>query len=411
VYIGESDQWRSQPLYRALLEMLKREGLAGATVTRAVAGFGAHSRIHTAAIEVLSSDLPLLLEVVDTQAKIDHALNVIGPMVREGLITIEEVSVVKYTHRYLQPLPGDRPVKEVMTREVTSVYPNAPLADVLELLIGKLFKAVPVVEQNGKVVGIISDGDLLERGGVQQPVALAEHLDEATLAEQLQELRESRKTAADVMTRPVVTVHDDLSLAFAAQLMSDRELKRLPVVDSAGQLVGMLSRVDVLRTVADTKPSKSGTRPLVNAGHTVADVMDSNIPAVNEDADLVEIVNKMVASELKRILVVDSDGRAIGVITDGDLVARARPHIRPSLLAALRRRGQAPQTNVTAQELMSRDVMKGPPDTPIVDAIGRMLTNRRQRFYVVDSDGRPLGIVDRQTLLHAVAGNMASLQK
>jgi len=66
IYFGESDQWRGRPLYLALLDALKKQGLAGATVVRGVAGFGAHSRIHTASILRLSEDLPVVIEIVDT---------------------------------------------------------------------------------------------------------------------------------------------------------------------------------------------------------------------------------------------------------------------------------------------------------------------------------------------------------
>src|SRR3990172_1418172 len=117
IYIGESDQWRGRSLCTAILETLKAKELAGATVTRGVAGFGAHSRIHTAAILRLSADLPLKIDVVDTRQKIAIALEAITPMVREGLITLEDIEVVRYTHRYLNPLPADKHVSEMMTRE------------------------------------------------------------------------------------------------------------------------------------------------------------------------------------------------------------------------------------------------------------------------------------------------------
>lgn len=402
IYIGESDQWHGRSLYAVLLDTLKREGLAGATVLRGVAGFGAHSRIHIASIERLSEDLPLLVEVVDSPGQIEHALTIVGPMVREGLITVDDITVVKYSHRYLQPLPGDRPVKDVMTRDVVSIQPETPLAEVMDLLIGKLVKAVPVLDKSGKPLGIISDGDLLERGGVPLRLAAAEKLDEATLAAQLAELRRGNKTAAEIMTRDLVTVREDTSLAHAVQIMAGRNLKRLPVVDGAGRLTGMLSRVDVLRTVA--KPQKVGSRPLPHAGHTVGEVMNTEIPSVKADADLVEIVNVMTGTDVKRVVVLDEIGRAIGVITDGDLVARVRPEARAGLLAALFRRGRVPQTDVVARDLMSPDVLKGPPETPIAEAVRQMLQQKRKRFYVVDAQGKPLGIVDRQTLLLAVAG-------
>ena len=219
VYFGESDRWQGRPLYSALLEALKREGLAGATVTRGLAGFGAHSLIHQASIERLSADLPLVLEVVDTPDRIEAAIRLLSPMVREGLITLEDVQILKYTHRELQPLPGDRPVREVMTSPVVSVTPTTPVADVMDLLLGRLLKAVPVVDEAGRVVGLISDGDLLARGGAPQRLGVAERLDAATLAAQLAEMRQAGRTAADVMSSPVTTAQAGESLAHAVSHM------------------------------------------------------------------------------------------------------------------------------------------------------------------------------------------------
>ena len=75
IYIGESDLWRGKALYMVLLETLRKTGLAGATITRGIAGFGARSRIHTAAILRLSEDLPLVIEVIDSAEKIEADLS------------------------------------------------------------------------------------------------------------------------------------------------------------------------------------------------------------------------------------------------------------------------------------------------------------------------------------------------
>jgi len=201
VFVGEADRIDGRPLYERIVETARTEGLAGATVTRGLAGFGAHSRIHTASLEVLSIDLPLVVEVVDLPDKIDNALARVGPMVREGLITLEDVQIVKYTHRELQPLPADRPVREMMTKEVVTVRPDTPIADVMDLLIGKLYKAVPVVDAEQHVVGLITDGDLLRQGGLQQRLSVTERLDQATLAAQLDEMRRAGKMARDEQSK------------------------------------------------------------------------------------------------------------------------------------------------------------------------------------------------------------------
>ena len=98
IFIGESDRWEHRPLHAALVELFRREGLAGATVLRAVAGFGADSVVHTANILRLSADLPLVIEVVDSQEHLDRVLPQVDRMMRGGLITMEKVWVRKYEH-------------------------------------------------------------------------------------------------------------------------------------------------------------------------------------------------------------------------------------------------------------------------------------------------------------------------
>jgi uncharacterized protein len=100
IFLGESDRWKHRPLPDALLERLRQEGFAGATVFRGVAGFGAHSVVHTANILRLSQDLPIVIEVVDTDAKVQQLLPILDEMVPEGLVTMEKVRVLCYrTHR------------------------------------------------------------------------------------------------------------------------------------------------------------------------------------------------------------------------------------------------------------------------------------------------------------------------
>lgn len=96
IFIGESDRWERRPLWSALLELFRARGLAGATVLRGVAGFGAASVIHEAGILKLSADLPLIIEVVDAEARLNEVLPEIDRMMGGGLITMERVRVVRY---------------------------------------------------------------------------------------------------------------------------------------------------------------------------------------------------------------------------------------------------------------------------------------------------------------------------
>jgi PII-like signaling protein len=96
IFIGESDRWHHQPLYEAIVLKARELHLAGATVLRGPMGYGKSSRLHTAKILRLSMDLPLVIEIVDTEEKIQGFLPVLDEMMKGGLVTIEKVRVIDY---------------------------------------------------------------------------------------------------------------------------------------------------------------------------------------------------------------------------------------------------------------------------------------------------------------------------
>lgn len=106
IFIGESDVWQGEPLYRAIVLKARELGLAGATVLRGPMGFGAASRLHTARLLELSTDLPVVVEIVDRTDKLQALLPFLDEAVAEGLITIEEVRILKYRANEHKPRPG-----------------------------------------------------------------------------------------------------------------------------------------------------------------------------------------------------------------------------------------------------------------------------------------------------------------
>jgi PII-like signaling protein len=98
IFIGESDSHQGKPLYEQIVLKARELNLAGATVMRGVMGFGADSRMHTAKILRLSEDLPMVIELVDTEEKLNLLLPFLDETVEEGLVTLERVRVVKYRH-------------------------------------------------------------------------------------------------------------------------------------------------------------------------------------------------------------------------------------------------------------------------------------------------------------------------
>jgi len=370
-------------------------------VTRGLAGFGAHSVIHTANIEVLSMDLPLLIQAIDSPEKIGKALEVITPMVGEGLITLDDVEVIKYTHRYLNLLPIDRPVSEVMTHKVVTLTNNMPVADAWERMLKHLVKGLPVLNSQNEVVGMLTDEDLLERAGLEQHLSIAKRLDEQTIRTEFTALKKSPLKVADVMTKPVITVRDNESLGIAAARMAKHSLKRLPVLDEKGKLIGVLSRVDVLRQVLSDETKKQVAKAPTGAARTLKDIMVSKIPTVDEDALLADVIARFLEAGTRRLVVTGKDSRPLGLISDADAVMRVQPAIRRGVMQALRGKRKAPDEKATAAKLMSPGVLTALPDTLLTDAAQKMLSPDRKWLVVVDIEGKAVGLVDRQVLFKA----------
>jgi CBS domain-containing protein len=135
-------------------------------------------------------------------------------------------------------------VDDVMTRDVASVSEDTPYRDLVDLLISRRVSAVPVVDRHGRVTGVVSEADLLHKveaaGGASPRIfdAWRRRGDRA---------KAGGRTAAEVMTSPVVSVEASLSLAAAARRMQREHVKRLPVVDQQGHLIGIVTRSDLLK--------------------------------------------------------------------------------------------------------------------------------------------------------------------
>jgi CBS-domain-containing membrane protein len=413
IYLGESDLWHHQPAYMAILEFLKREGCAGATVVRGIAGFGASSRIKTAAILRLSMDLPVVITIVDREDRIERILPRVKEMVGSGLMTLEDIGVVKYTPILKHGLPHIR-VGDVMTRTVEAVGPDTPVSRVLEVLIDKDYTALPVVDASGKVIGMVGDTDLLESGEVSLTLSIPRAGGRAIFEEMLARLRHSATKVRDVMKSPATTIGADASIGEAARLMVARGLKRLPVVGESGRLDGVLGRLDLLKTMASVHLPHEDLVPRAAAAerpHRIGDVMSRDVPAVGVDAGLDEVIDLVVGSAAKRVVVVDAGRRPAGIITDTDLVQRLSPEVSAGFVEVVRskiplesvggeaRRHLAKIRGTHAGEVMTAPVITVGEDTPFADGLAISAEKHVKRFPVVDAEGRLVGIVGRMELL------------
>ncbi len=211
-----------------------------------------------------------------------------------------------------------------------------------------------------------------------------------------------------------ITLTATTPLAQAAAVMAERKLKRLPVVDDQGRLVGMVSRYDLLKTIAEglrQRPTEVVQLP-AGAPATVGAIMLREVPTVHADTPLAETLDLLLETEKRRVVVVDDVGRVVGIITDGDVIQRASQRARPGGLRTLidwigggtRPEGlEVAARGRTAADVMTSPVVTVTPETPIPEAIRLMMAHKIKRLSVVDAGGRLVGLVGRAGVLAAVS--------
>ena len=413
IYIGEGDSNNGQSVAQQILYALRAAGCPGATMLRGVGGYGIHNVLHSDLAIEIASHLPLVITFIDRADRVAQVLPTLRDLVREGVIAVSPVEVVLYSHRVGGPFPRHLMVADVMSRNVASVTPEAPISQIVTLLIECGLRALPVVEVGGRVVGIITDGDLLSRGTLGLSLRLQRSLAISERAAQIDGLVGHSQRAADLMTPNPETLEDTLPLARAAAAMAAHNRKRMPVVNIEGTLVGMVSRSDLLATVAEgmrQRPDEPLDLP-AGAPATVGEMMLAEPPAVLAAAPLAEALDALLASPLRRAVVVDGDRAVVGVITDGDVLRRAArrlPGSAISRMAAWLGGGERPaELQLEARARVASGVMTSPAvtvraDAPVSEAIRLMMAHKVKALPVVDGAGHLAGIVGRAGVLAAL---------
>jgi CBS domain-containing protein len=301
-------------------------------------------------------------------------------------------------------------VKDAMTKAVTSIKPATSLSQVVELLNEKGLKSIPVME-HGKIVGIITGGDLLTRAGMGLRLSLQRTLPPHVFSEHIRQLAAEGKTAKDIMTSPVITIDEEEHVTKAAALMAEKNIKRIPVLNKKGDLVGVISRLDILALVT-TGGASSELFPAITgkSARTAGDIMFRDVPTVNPDTSLNEVINKIMSTPLRRVVVIDEKRHVLGIIVDRDLL-KAAPHGKTGGLRNILSNvshTQADILNLTGQasEVMSRDVFSVQPNTSLAEVIQIMIDKRVKRIIVADEDKRLVGMVSRESVLRVLAGKI-----
>jgi CBS domain-containing protein len=396
IFTREEVRWHGSPLYEAIVQAVAREkSAARCIVTRGVAGCFENGEVATHRILDISYNMPVKIEIILPPAELERVLPRIEEMVTDGIVVVEESEVL--LHRTTgELLPRSLRVRDVMTVRPVAAKPADAVIKVLGVLIESEFDSVPVVDDRGQLVGMVSQEDLVQKTGLHAAPSILAALSRGSGSpppgNEVFSAGTIELTAGDVLSRKVKTISSDDLLVDAVRTMTGDNLKRLPVLDQDGRLVGMLSRIDILR-VASAGISRReawerygasvpGTTPVGEAN-----LLDA--PTVSPEATAREALD-LLDREIRRVVVVDPGGAPLGAISDRDLLP---------LLDS--------RAKMKIDELKVTSIMRTVPvisrETTIEDALRWMVENRRQRLPVVDADGRYVGMLSREELLRILA--------
>jgi CBS domain-containing protein len=411
IYTAEEVRSQGRPLLEAVVDYVKSLKLAArCVVTRAMAGCYETGEIASQSILTISYNMPLKIEIVLPAAESEAVLEALETLVTDGIVAVGDLDVRSYKTRQ-NLIPRQIKVRDIMTHDPQRVRPDTPLQDVVRLLLGVTFTSVPVVDRAGRPLGIITQGDLVYRAGLPLRLGLLAESEPGRKNSALAGL--AGKQAEAVMTRPAVIITEDQRLTDAVDLMLRQDVKRLPVVDENGLLTGVLSRVDVFRTITREGPDWEAFRQRdvqVENLRYVSDIMRRDSQAVGPDTPVEEVIRIIDTDDIQRVAVVDPEGSFLGMISDRDLLAAFAGKgqgfwdylsCRLSFKTSHECSRELRQTlrEKTAGEVMKTDLVIVGESTRIEEAIRLMVDKRLKRLPVVDAEGRFRGMVSRESLL------------
>ena len=229
IFTSEAARYGKKPVVEAVLEFVRElKTAARCIVTRGVAGCYESGELATNRLEILSFNMPVRIYIILPAAETERALNGLSGIITDGIVAMDDLHVLSHRTRNTF-FPKQLTVRDVMTADPVSVTVDAPLNEVVRLLLSSIFTGLPVVDDRRRPIGVITQGDLIAKGGLPLRLGLLSQSDHNRLESILNRL--SSRNAAEVMTKPAVTIAEDRPLAESVEVMLSKNLKRLPVVD------------------------------------------------------------------------------------------------------------------------------------------------------------------------------------
>jgi CBS-domain-containing membrane protein len=402
IYTSEKARFEGKELAQVIESYIRSLKLAArCVVMRGMSGCYENGETATTHIVELSYNLPLIIEIILPQADATKVLEHLDAIVVDGIVAI--VSATVSSHRTMASLvPKNLRVRDVMTPNPVCAHADFSVRAAAEILLDSTFKALPVIDAEKRCLGIITPNDLVSRAGMPARLGLIPLIPERERERWLLSCEELR--CQEVMTKSPKVIKEDARLVDAIKLMNHERLKRLPVTDEHGAVVGMLARIDVLKTIAMTRgpdaaaPGEAQNAPIVRY---IDEIKDRDTISLDSGMPMKSAIDALVEKKAQRAGVVDPEGKLVGIITDEMLFRALGGQIAGKFPFGFGRRMRLSVRPISA--IMTRDFKAVTEKMTIYEAVSLMTEFALKRVPVVDAQGKYDGMIRRDTILMVFA--------
>lgn len=392
IFVPESERHSGQWLYEVILDEARIRGLAQAVAFRGIAGFGADHLLRKKEDSHLAENPLMVVEIMDTPSKIAAFLPMARVLAKSGSMALLESRAT-----FLLPLTA----RDIMSQNVATVDQKTPLEDIVRVLLRRNIKVVPVMD-GARLAGIITGGDLLTRGSM--PLRLDMH---GRLPMECRTGFTSSLTAQSIMTTPVRTLHLQSPLDEALKVMVGQGIKRLPVTDDDGILMGLVSRTDVLTAILRAWTA-AGHLHVFSAGlqATTHDILQTSVSICGPDELLVDILPRISATSFRQVVVVDEIKKVLGIVHDWDVLEHCakQPDLINRVLTSLTKNAPPPNELAGyAKDIMDKDYPFASLKTRLPEIIQILVERKKPHMIITDDNHCLQGVVSRNMVLQKLA--------
>jgi CBS domain-containing protein len=400
VYTSERARYEGRALAQAVQDYIRSLKIASrCVILRGIEGCYENGRTANTAIVDLSYDMPLIIEIILPSADRETVLKRLDAMVLDGIVAVVEASVV--SHKTAASLvPHNLRIRDVMTVSPICAHNDFSVRSAVELMLDRGLKCLPVIDSDNHCVGIITQSDLSNRANMPLRLGLLSSLSSRKREEWLSSCEALR--CEEIMSRPPALIKADAKLADAIRIMNKEGRKRLPVIDDQARVVGILSRIDILRAIAAS--ASPDTSSELGGGSTVFSryvegIKDRDMLSILDSTGLKAAIDTLIAKGAQRAAVVDADGRLVGIITDKILLQALGGQIGgfwPFGIGKKLRRAARP-----VSDIMERALVTATENMSIYEVLRLMTEHGLKRIPVVDSKAVFTGMIRRDSILLA----------